>query len=415
MDFSEHYRTTFITPAQCLELGKQDQNWGTVQERIGFISYAFVFAGIWLCLRVFYKQLLGPSVARLCGIGSNRPTRTSKFSYQLWLLSYYSFSWGVGHWLYTGPDLQVSGCPYKIQRCRQLHVAYQQPLSPAALSPTMPPIPMLEAIEPCLGPMRDLVVTFASFMYDALTSTRPTFIHDFAEGASNATPPPVSSALMVFYLFQGGFYLSELIAILVEPKRTDFVVYMLHHLATLVLIFGSWAFGEEGMGLIVMWIHDLPDVLLAIAKLFVYVRQHLLAQVVFVLFAGSYFLFRVVGMPLLLVADWTLGCSVRQGYQLSALVLDLLLFFLLMPLHIYWFSLIVRMLCSRASEDPRSDDESDDESRQQRKRDMLGSIHRATENVLVSSADSPGLHAPLSRARGALTDTGAGVRRRTRR
>eukprot|EP01013_Petalomonas_cantuscygni_P016849 TRINITY_DN33906_c0_g1_i1.p1 TRINITY_DN33906_c0_g1~~TRINITY_DN33906_c0_g1_i1.p1 ORF type:complete len:415 (+),score=65.55 TRINITY_DN33906_c0_g1_i1:127-1371(+) len=381
-----------------------EDNWEVVCERFGYISYALVLAVIWYWCRKFFKSFVGPACARLCGIRRTRPVRAAKFSYQLWLLTYYSFAWGMGHYLYLGRDLNIVGCPYLPWKCAMAHTSDHHFLPPAAVQPKLPP--MLEPIDSCLGPMRQFVTTGLSVLHDAVYGSPVPSIVDTPippialQANASALPPvvglgrqwmsgiPISSLFIVFYLCEAGFYMSELVAILIEPRRSDFVVYVVHHVGTLILIFGSWSFGEEVLGLVVLWLHDFPDTLLSAAKLCLYVKQTFLAQVIFALFAVAYFVFRVVGMTMMFVANHAVGREARGGFAMYPFALEVLLFGILTPLHVYWFSLIVRMLFANASEDPRSDDESDDDRQRERKDAMLG-IHKVTRNVLGPMHEKP--------------------------
>jgi len=59
----------------------------------------------------------------------------------------------------------------------------------------------------------------------------------------------------------------------IEVRRKDFLEYVIHHIATLSLLGGSWCYNFTPIGALVAVTHDAADSLLELAKLFNYVSN----------------------------------------------------------------------------------------------------------------------------------------------
>jgi ceramide synthetase len=114
------------------------------------------------------------------------------------------------------------------------------------------------------------------------------------------------------YMLEMGFYLHMMYATTyVETVRKDYVVQMLHHVLTLVLLLYSYSVRFHNIGVFVIFIHDIADILLELAKCFIYFKvmngvpnkvADMLANITFVLFVLQWVLFRlywfgIVGWP----------------------------------------------------------------------------------------------------------------------
>ena len=72
---------------------------------------------------------------------------------------------------------------------------------------------------------------------------------------------PPSSALKYYFLVQLGYHLHSLLfMVFFSPTRNDFVEMLLHHLATILLIAGSFLANYTTFGALVVFTHDIGDV-----------------------------------------------------------------------------------------------------------------------------------------------------------
>eukprot|EP00744_Colponema_vietnamica_P003384 GILI01005193.1.p1 GENE.GILI01005193.1~~GILI01005193.1.p1 ORF type:complete len:335 (-),score=50.91 GILI01005193.1:217-1167(-) len=163
-----------------------------------------------------------------------------------------------------------------------------------------------------------------------------------------------------YYCYQIGFFLAELHAICTEPKRSDFLEYLLHHIVTLYLLIFSFAAYEHRIGSYVLLIHDVVDIFLCLAKMANYMKVRDLIMVpTFVTFVVSYTFFRMYCLP---VASMTLfqESFIYHG-NVASTCLGYVLGFALQALHVFWYGLILRVLyravATGKKEDVRSDDD----------------------------------------------------------
>lgn len=117
------------------------------------------------------------------------------------------------------------------------------------------------------------------------------------------------------------------------------------------------------VGTLVMLLHDANDVLMEAAKLSKYTNREDLATGFFASFTVAWLLLRLVCYPLLVIRSTmfefpkVIDASKATYYVFNALLCMLLV------LHVYWFSLILRVvwiqLTTGTSHDVREDDEDD--------------------------------------------------------
>jgi len=183
---------------------------------------------------------------------------------------------------------------------------------------------------------------------------------------------PISTAVKRLYLIELAFWSSCLMFLFIETIREDFYAMLAHHVATCCLIVLSYLASFYRIGLIVLLLHDVGDIFLYSTKTLHYsVAPRLPVDVLFVGFVLVYFVSRLLLYPILCV--WPsidfgklTGRDISWYYQEMpyGFVFPLLLVFLQL-LHVFWFSLILRMVFRFFKErtvtnsgDIRSDDES---------------------------------------------------------
>ncbi|XP_076848989.1 ceramide synthase 2 [Brachyhypopomus gauderio] len=166
-----------------------------------------------------------------------------------------------------------------------------------------------------------------------------------------------------YYMAEISFYGSLLFSVAVDIKRKDFKEQLLHHWATLTLLSFSWCANYIRIGTLVMLVHDAADILLESGKLFNYARWENTCNVIFVLFTVVFMVTRLVIFPFWLIhCTWVYPLEQFQpffGYYFFNIVLVLLLL-----LHVFWASLILRMvkkfLFGQMKGDERSEDEEEE-------------------------------------------------------
>nr|XP_039273540.1 ceramide synthase 5-like [Styela clava] len=178
----------------------------------------------------------------------------------------------------------------------------------------------------------------------------------------------------VYYMLECSFYLSLLFSIMTDIKRKDFFEQLIHHAATLFLIVFSYIVTFVRIGTLVMAIHDISDIFLELGKCFHYIKRRTLADATFVVFAIVFLISRLVIYPF-----WVIHTSAIKSLEVTRLGFVYyffnILLVILLCLHIFWASIIIKMACKmiakgEVEKDDRSDteeDDTDDESTEEKK------------------------------------------------
>lgn len=84
----------------------------------------------------------------------------------------------------------------------------------------------------------------------------------------------VPDDIRFLYFIECGFYMHSLYAtIYMDAWRKDFFVMILHHFLTMVLIIASYATRYHKIGILVIFVHDVTDILLEFTKCNVYLKS----------------------------------------------------------------------------------------------------------------------------------------------
>lgn len=183
--------------------------------------------------------------------------------------------------------------------------------------------------------------------------------------------------LRCYYLLYTARYMQNLVSVLLEPKRKDFVEMCIHHLVTVIVAGISYWYGWNRIGVVVMVLLDPADVPLHVAKMCKYLSedagskppflsQHgwaTCADRMFEFFAVVFFLTRCVVYP---YVCWSAHIEATRYFPKG--VPEWMCVFLLhtlLVLQFYWFSLLLKVAIKMARgqhvEDVRSDDEDEPE------------------------------------------------------
>lgn len=172
-------------------------------------------------------------------------------------------------------------------------------------------------------------------------------------------------SLRWYYMTELSFYMALMITHFSDTKRKDYLQQFVHHVATIILIAGSYLIAHFRYGSVIMLLHDTSDYWLEAAKLAKYARKQRLCDSLFVIFALLFFLTRWVYFPFWICFPWWRDNARLAGPLQSYLTfpyLFLYLCFVLLALHIYWGFLILRMIYNftktgTVEKDQRSEDD----------------------------------------------------------
>ena len=172
-------------------------------------------------------------------------------------------------------------------------------------------------------------------------------------------------AQKLLYLVELSWYLCGMFRLFVEPRKKDFKQMLVHHASTIGLIGFSYSLHQLRIGVVIYTLHNLADPLLQAAKLFKFCGSEFGATALFVPFAIAFFISRLILYPMLryYTIFYGPGYQRKELYKQEAFSMGLLL--LLIPIHAYWFYLIVKIVIKSISkgqtDDNRSDSDSEDE------------------------------------------------------
>ncbi|XP_009955894.1 PREDICTED: ceramide synthase 3 [Leptosomus discolor] len=167
-----------------------------------------------------------------------------------------------------------------------------------------------------------------------------------------------------YYMAEISFYWSLLFTLGVDTKRKDFLAHVVHHLAAIGLMSGSWCGNYVRLGTLVMFVHDTADFWLEAAKMFNYARWEKTCNMLFIIFAIVFFITRIILFPF-----WILRATLYQPtYYSTTPVIAYFLFngqlLILQGLHLYWgyliFRILRRFIFLKDLKDDRSDEEEED-------------------------------------------------------
>merc|ERR1712070_271601 len=176
---------------------------------------------------------------------------------------------------------------------------------------------------------------------------------------------PVYKSIYWYYMIEFGSYIHEFIYFFTEVKRSDYWEMLIHHLATLFLIAGSYIVNFMPIGAIIMIIHDMVDFLLEFAKLFNYMKAAgpwavQLSDHLFTAFAIVFFLTRCVLYPYVPIKNLIESRGKRMP---PSTTYDVLVAFclVLQILHIIWLVMIIKMAIRLSKGGGTKDERSDEE------------------------------------------------------
>uniref|UniRef100_A0A8C3LEE7 TLC domain-containing protein n=1 Tax=Chrysolophus pictus TaxID=9089 RepID=A0A8C3LEE7_CHRPC len=149
---------------------------------------------------------------------------------------------------------------------------------------------------------------------------------------------PLLPSLGWFYLLELSFYCSLVVTLPFDVKRKDFKEQIIHHIATITLIFVSYCANLIRLGVMIMLVHDASDYLLELAKVLHYMKWKRVCEAVFIVFAVVFISSRLVIFPLITYHYYV---TKFEMFFLSCLINAFLV--ILQLLHIFWSYLILRM------------------------------------------------------------------------
>lgn len=176
-----------------------------------------------------------------------------------------------------------------------------------------------------------------------------------------------SARIKFAYALDMAYYMYAIpYCIMFETKRKDFWATMLHHLVTVTLIGYSYALGFTKVGVLIMFLHDICDSPLEMAKLAKYAGQETLTNILFVLFTIIWLSMRVIYFPVWVIWSvyWdsftsVVGDTGHTKFPHWELFTGMLT--TLWVLHLYWTYVILQIAAAAVMQGSASDTREDDD------------------------------------------------------
>lgn len=156
-----------------------------------------------------------------------------------------------------------------------------------------------------------------------------------------------------FYMVQLSLYFHSVYATLyMDVWRKDSVVMLLHHFVTLLLVGFSYAFRFTNVGVLILFVHDVTDIILEFTKLVLYHKTvggnwtkicDIISTIGFVIFGTAWFVFRLYWYPLKAMYAAGHTSVIVMGKEPPFYLFFNVLLWILLCMNIYWFKFIVIM------------------------------------------------------------------------
>jgi hypothetical protein len=172
-----------------------------------------------------------------------------------------------------------------------------------------------------------------------------------------------SERVSAYYIFELSWYLSELFChFLIDSRKKDHLVMILHHLVTISLISGSYLFGYHRIGLLVLYCHNMNDIFLEGAKCFRSIGATISSNVTFGILILSWIYSRLYLFPFYVIRSTLFETYDLINGNLKLVLIHYVfngLLFSLLLMHIYWFYLICRIAVNAIKNGEAKDERED--------------------------------------------------------
>ncbi|XP_052247343.1 ceramide synthase 6-like isoform X2 [Dreissena polymorpha] len=235
---------------------------------------------------------------------------------------------------------------------------------------------------------------FGIFIYGVIVLSDKEWLWDSNKCWYGFPTQHLQTSVYWYYMIELGFYLSLMFSQFLDVKRKDFVEMFIHHIATVSLMSFSYIGNFIRTGTLVLLIHDCADFWVEGAKLAKYAKADRLCDVLFAVFAIVWFVTRLVCYPIkILNTSWFQSRAIL-GFFPSLVFFNLWLC-LLLVLHVYWFSLIVRVAYAVLTKHSEVDDvrsEQEEPVTDEQENNHHGNNHQYGNNVQSKKQASENNH-----------------------
>ncbi|KAH9425896.1 Ceramide synthase 1 [Dermatophagoides pteronyssinus] len=187
---------------------------------------------------------------------------------------------------------------------------------------------------------------------------------------------PIPSTIKYLYWMEIGFYIHSIYAVyFINSWKYDSLVMIIHHAVTLfLLLFSYWA-RVYNVGVVVIYFHDICDVILEGSKCLVCLKFSLIKYleskiriINLIWFIVAWFYYRIYLFPMIALMESIKFINTTLTNDLLTFVYGLFIFlWIIYCLNIFWAMLIINLIINsvwrknRKIDDPRDSDGEDDD------------------------------------------------------
>ena len=166
--------------------------------------------------------------------------------------------------------------------------------------------------------------------------------------------PPYGNQMQNYFLVITGYHWASLFGMFFCTKRRDWIEMMLHHTICLFLFSGGYLMNIVEAAGLVAFLHDASDVFITLAKIFGETNYEKMNIIIFLVNMVTWGYNRIYYLPVCIyeihtfsqtVTDWNRFCVFNFTFNLSCLWV----------LHVYWYSIFIRILYKYFSKGHRED------------------------------------------------------------
>jgi hypothetical protein len=154
---------------------------------------------------------------------------------------------------------------------------------------------------------------------------------------------PVSEDLRLFYLTAVGYHLSEVVMHTMQKRLPDFWEMLLHHVVTLFLVSFSYLLNYVRVGSLVLFLHGATDIFIYASKVLVDAGSVRIITVSYFSLVVSYAWFRIYVFPMYVMRSAWIESLQEAAMELNAWGFLNFALCVLFILHVYWFSLVIKI------------------------------------------------------------------------
>eukprot|EP01028_Stygiella_incarcerata_P013060 TRINITY_DN8111_c0_g1_i2.p1 TRINITY_DN8111_c0_g1~~TRINITY_DN8111_c0_g1_i2.p1 ORF type:complete len:313 (+),score=63.39 TRINITY_DN8111_c0_g1_i2:239-1177(+) len=155
----------------------------------------------------------------------------------------------------------------------------------------------------------------------------------------NYPAQPFFPYVRLYFLMELAFYVHALFyTVRFDARRSDWNQFIIHHVSTILVTGCAYYFRQHRASVMILILHNVSDIFLYSAKVSKYLGYAGLTDVLFLLFAVSFLMCRLIGLT-----HFVIYFTAIEADFLAFRHTQNMLFTILIGLHVFWFGLIIKV------------------------------------------------------------------------